>query len=164
MRCINCENKKALKSERVNIRYKESGLDNILLIGVERSRCDVCGEEYYRYGNILQLHDTIAHALLRKDGLLTGKEIKFLRKYLGYSGETFAKLSGYRADSIYKIENGQDRVTPAFDHFIRVIVASKHVDRNYDIHDIILSGKFEKFKRLELKSNKAGEWRIQKAA
>jgi len=160
--CI-CENDKPLKRELITKKYTFGGLDHVTLIGVEYFKCDVCGEEFYGYGNMIQLHQVIANALITKKGLLTGKEIRFLRKYLGYSGPIFGSLVKYEKETIYRIEGGSQPVTPSYDRLVRFLVASKLPSRDYDLHDLILKNELREFKRLELEQDRGGEWGIKKA-
>ena len=47
MTCSMCDNKKSLKKTKITHKYKECGLDNVTLVGVEHFRCEKCGEEYF---------------------------------------------------------------------------------------------------------------------
>lgn len=159
MKCSMCENNKSLKKCTITVKYKESGLDNITLVGIDSYQCDKCGEGYYNYGNLEKLHTVISNILLKKADLLTGKEIRFLRKHLGYSGSTFAQLIGYSHETISRIETGAQSVTEAFDRLIRFLVASKLPDRGYDLHDLLLNHKGEIYSRIELThSGKNNQW------
>jgi hypothetical protein len=70
MICVECDNEKVLRPHVITKKYKECGLDNVTLHGVEEYRCAVCGAIYYKYGNLEVLHNLIAHILLKKAGLL----------------------------------------------------------------------------------------------
>ena len=158
-----CDNKKHLKRTKVTHKYKECGLDNVTLLGLEHFRCDQCGEEYFGYGNMEKLHEAIAHVLLRKKDLLIGTEVRFLRKHLGYSGTMFAKLIGYDDATLSRLENGAQSVTRTFDHLVRFSIASKLPDRNYDLHDLILKGEGVETSRIELTSGAHGKWTLKVA-
>ncbi len=159
MNCI-CENKKPLKRELVTKKYIEGGLENVTLVNVERFHCPECGEEFFGYGNLEALHEKIAALFLQKKALLTGKEIRFIRKHLGYSGIKFAELVGYEPETVYRIEGGKNPVTPAFDRLIRFFAASKITDRNYDLHDLLASGKLRDFESIKLRHARSGEWKL----
>ena len=158
-----CDNKKALKKTKITHKYKECGLENVTLIGVEYHRCDKCGEEYFGYGNIEKLHEAIANVLLRKKDFLTGQEVRFLRKHLGYSGAVFAKIIGYDDATLSRLETDAQPITKAFDRLVRFTVAAKIPDRNYDLHDQILKGEGMKFDRIELTSTTHGDWKLKAA-
>jgi putative transcriptional regulator len=165
MKCSNCENTKELKKISTNYKYKESGLDNVVLLGVSLSRCEQCGEEYYNFGDLEQLHNKIAELLLTKNHLLSGKEIRFLRKNLGYSGNMFASLIGYTHETLSRIENNAQKTNASFDRLIRfAVVAKLPKDRNYDLHDILLNNTGNKLVRIELCRTAKGEWKEKVAA
>jgi YgiT-type zinc finger domain-containing protein len=161
--CI-CENKKALKRQRITKKFTEGGLESVTLIGVEFYKCGLCGEEFYGYGDIEQLNQVIAHALITKKSLLTGKEIRFLRKYLGYSGPVFASLVKYEKETVYRIEGGSQSITESYDRLVRFLVASKLPNRDYDLHNLILKNQLRDFRRLEVEQRQSGTWSIKKAA
>ena len=164
MMCAICENKKPLKTTSVRAyRYKESGLDNVILHGVKESRCEACGEVYYSFGDIDKLHHLIAHHLIRKTEVLTGQEIRFLRKFLGFSSAAFAKLVGYELEHLSRVENGKHDVQKTFDHLVRMLVAKQLPDRDYNLQDLLLDGKAMKIKWLEF-SLKGKDWKLGKAA
>lgn len=164
MKCNMCENKKPLKKQYVSVKYKDCGLDNVTLANVESYRCDQCGEEYLGYGNMEKLHQVIAYVLLRKKGLLTGKEVRFLRSSVGYSGARFAKLLGYDAATVSRVETGAQKMTESFDRIVRFAVSGKMPDRDYDLHDQILNEGGKKFSRIELTPTSDGDWKAELAA
>lgn len=164
MNCTMCENKKNLKKSNTTFKYKACGLDNVTLIGVVSYRCNECGEEYVSFGNLENLHNTIASVLLKKRDLLTGKEVRFLRKHLGYSGAMFSRLIGYGHEAISRIETGANPVTESFDRLVRFTVAAKLPDREYDLHDQLLNNSGTKMNRIELTSIGHGNWKLKKAA
>jgi putative zinc finger/helix-turn-helix YgiT family protein len=165
MKCSSCQNKKELKKLNINYKYKDCGLDNVVLLGVSVARCDVCGEEYYNFGDIEKLHNKIAEILLTKSELLTGKEIRFLRKNIGYSGAMFAHLIAYSHESLSRIENGAQKVTESFDRLVRFAVSDKlPKSRNYDLHNLILNNSGHKLLRIELVRTPSGDWKEKLAA
>jgi putative zinc finger/helix-turn-helix YgiT family protein len=157
-----CDNNKQLKSASITHRYRESGLDNIILHGVKETRCDECGEVYYNFGDIDALHQMIAQQLIVKSDDLTGPEVRFLRKFLGYSSGVFAKLVGYEIEHLSRLENGKTPVQKTFDHLVRLMVAKKIPDRDYDLQDLFLDGKAVKLEWLEF-ALKGKDWRPAKA-
>ena len=166
MQCPSCETKKAMKAEVITHRFKESGLDNIILDGVKYYRCSECGESIYDYGDLNQLNRAIAEALLRKEGTLSGKEIRFLRSYVGYSSEMFARILGYDKTSWSRIENERSKISSQVNMSVRWAVAGKLADRDYDIHDLVLAvenQKFVNFTNVHFKAVRGG-WQLLKGA
>ena len=165
MKCLNCENKKDIKKIVTNYKYKESGLNNVILQGVTFFKCEECNEEYYNFGDIEQLHNKIAEILLKKSDLLTAKEIRFLRKNVGYSGMMFAHLIGYSHEYLSRIENAKTEITESFDRLVRFAIATKSCkDRAYDLHDLILKKTGKNLIRIELEKTDNGDWEEKLAA
>ncbi len=156
MYCVNCDNKKPLKQKRINYKYTDCGLENVTLHGVEYTRCDKCGEDYVGYGDLEQLHAQIAAELIQKKGLLDGKEVRFLRSHMGYSGATYARLVGMTSEHQSRIENGRTKATQAYDLLLRALVQNKTPDRHYDLHDLITNDSGKELKRIDLKLNGHG--------
>jgi len=73
-------------------RYTESGLDNVLLMGsgVRQAKCTSCREKLTHIEAEWQLQQVIAIVLLRKQGLLTGSETRFLREAANLTQEELA--------------------------------------------------------------------------
>ncbi|MDD4976107.1 MAG: type II toxin-antitoxin system MqsA family antitoxin [Bacteriovorax sp.] len=164
MKCSMCDNDKILKKETIAThRYKECGLENVILHGITSYKCKKCGEHYLSFGDIEQLHNMIATALTRKASVLKGKEIRFLRKHLGYSAAVFAKLVGYENEHLSRIENDKNAVQEVFDRLVRMLVMEKLPDRKYDLQDLFLEGKFMSLDWLEFSLAKKG-WKSQAAA
>lgn len=167
MECPSCSSKKAMRPEVVTHKFKESGLDNVTLSGVKSYRCNDCGEVVYDFGNINQLNQLIAEALLRKKGHLTGKEIRYLRSYVGYSSEMFAKMLGYDKTSWSRIENERSNISNQVNMAVRWAVAGKLADRDYDVHDLILAMEtedFVNFQKMQFKTSSRNGWQMQKCA
>lgn len=167
MECPSCDTKKAMKAEVITHRFKESGLDNVILNGVKLYRCSQCGETHYDFGNINQLNLVIADTLLRKKGLLTGKEIRFLRSYIGYSSEMFARILGFDKTSWSRIENERSKISNQVNMSVRWAVAGKLADRNYNVHDLVLAMEKEDFvscDNVHFKASSRSGWQLQKSA
>src|SRR5687767_12141989 len=92
MKCPVCRSE--LKSRRESHRYTESGLPNVTLADVEVRHCAKCGEHLVSIPRIEELHRVLALELIRQKSRLTGDEVRFLRKYLGWSAIDFARHIG----------------------------------------------------------------------
>ncbi len=163
MQCPSCDSKKQMKSEVIVHKFKESGLDNIILNGVKQYRCSQCGEVLFDFGDVNQLNGIIANTLLRKKELLTGQEIRFLRTHIGYSSEMFARILGLDKTSLSRIENSRSKVSTQVNMGVRYAVAGKMANRDYDLHDLILALENEdliSFKQAEFKASTKGNWQL----
>jgi YgiT-type zinc finger domain-containing protein len=153
MRCTSCNSKRILKPETKTLKYEASGLDNVIIRGAKVYHCDNCGENYVQYGNLEEIDAAIADILLKKKAPLTGKEIRFLRTWKGYSGVRFASFISQSSAHLYRIEASNKPVNSKFDRLVRLAILTMDVDRNYEeIHEM-LEGKKEmvSFRRIELK-------------
>lgn len=163
MHCPSCDSKKSMKTETIVHKFKESGLDNIVLHGVKQYRCLQCGEILFDFGDINQLNRVIADTLLRKKDLLLGQEIRFLRTHIGYSSEMFAKILGLDKTSLSRIENDRSKVSNQVNMAVRFAVAGKLADRDYDFHDLIIALENEdliSFKQAQFKASTKGNWQL----
>lgn len=146
--CSNCENRKPLKSKPVKRKYEACGLDYVTIDGVIESTCNNCGETYYNYGDLERVHRLIAEAVSQKDKLLDGKEVRFLRTYLGFSREMFIGMVGLTSEHLSRIENDKFATPKWLDMVLRVFVQKMPPDRNYKKQDEFL--KKRKFKRIQI--------------
>lgn len=150
MKCTSCESKKELIKEKRTVKYDECGLDNIVLVNTHIFKCAECGEEIHSYGNIHILHNLIKDAILRNKEILTGPQVRFLRKHFGYSKENFAHLLQVDVRTIARWESGRN-ITPQVDRSIRLAVAASEPSRDYAYHDELLGKKeFINFKLLKI--------------
>jgi putative zinc finger/helix-turn-helix YgiT family protein len=163
MECFECENPRPFKGRRIVHKYKESGLEYITLSGVEEFTCPVCGAVYLEIPKAKQLNSLIAEMLIKKEKILCGTEIRFLRKQLGYSTEQFGKLLSYDPKSLSRIENGHQKVTATFDRLMRMAYATGNRDLNYNLHDLFL-GHGIRYRRLELAWVSGKDWEVKNTA
>lgn len=131
MNCIQCGGKLTTKPE--NYRYTASGLSNVTLVGVDVRRCSKCGDHEVVIPRIEELHRVLAASVVRQVSRLTKDELKFLRKYLGYSGVDFAKVIGVAAETVSRWENGKEKIGPTTEKLIRMLVVHTQPNRSYPI-------------------------------
>lgn len=122
-----------MTAKRENYRYLASGLPNVTLVGVTVRRCAKCGEHEVVIPQIEELHRVLAVAVARRPSRLTKDEIRFLRKYLGYSGVDFAKLISVKPETVSRWENGRERIGPSTEKLIRMLVLRTQPVRDYPI-------------------------------
>lgn len=133
--CTNCG--QAAKVERGTYRFKECGLDGVVLQGIEVIRCASCGNEDPVIPHVSELMRVLALAVVGKPYRLTGKEVRFLRKFLGMTGEEFARLLHVDKSTLSKWENGEDRVGEQSDRLIRLITLALGDGLREKIEEII---------------------------
>jgi len=131
MKCPRCGAN--MKTSRENYLYRESGLKNVTLSGIEVSRCMKCGDHEAIIPRIEQLHQVIAATLARKAPRLTPEEIRFLRKSLGWSGADFAQHMGVAAETVSRWENGSTAMGPAAERLLRLAALTLEPTRDYSL-------------------------------
>lgn len=136
MKCPQCGH--GMKTGRENYLYRESGLPNVTLVGIEVSRCPECGEHEAVIPKIEQLHRALAVAVAQKAPGLIPEEIRFLRKYLGWSGGDFAEHMGVAAETVSRWENGSTTMSATAERLLRLAALRLEPVRDYPLE--ILKG------------------------
>lgn len=69
-----------------------------------------------------KLQKDALHVLVHKSVPLTGKELRFIRKYFEMTVTVFGRLLGVTHAAVLKWENDQARLSPATEKYIRLYV------------------------------------------
>jgi putative zinc finger/helix-turn-helix YgiT family protein len=157
MNCPDCG--AVLVSSRENHLYEASGLPNVTLANVEVRRCGKCGEFEVVIPKLEQLHRVLAQAVAMKKSRLTAAEIRFLRKYLGWSGVDFAKHMGVAAETVSRWENDREPMGPVADRLLRMMVAVREPVSNYSLDALMDLEDTAKPVRVTIEAAKNG-WRV----
>lgn len=133
MKCVNCGSE--MKSATGTHRYTESGLSNVTLVGVKVRTCPECGEREVSIPKTADLHRQIARTISRERGTLGPEEIRFLRKWLGYSSADFALVMGVRPETVSRWENRDAGfpMAPTADRLLRLLVSNQEPIEKYPI-------------------------------
>lgn len=103
--------------------FLDSGLPNVYLIGVTYWVCKDCNKQAAEIPAPEQLMNVIAKAIVMKQGLLSGPEIKFLRKRVGKRAADFAELISKTPEHLSKLETESLELPPGTDKLIRLTYA-----------------------------------------
>jgi DNA-binding transcriptional regulator YiaG len=141
MKCSNCG--ELAEIAHGNYTFKESGLDYVILCGIELIKCKHCGNEDPIIPGMDDLFRTIALALVTKPYRLAGEEVRYLRKYMGLTGDGFSRLLHIDKTTLSKWENNDDPVGTQSDLAIRMMVMSQNEALREKIQ-IIVREHFEK--------------------
>ncbi len=95
---------------------------------------------------------------------MSGKELKFLRKYLGYSGAVFSRPIGHEAEHLSRLEHGKASIQEVFDRLVRLLVGQRIPERDYDLQDLFLDNKLMKTTWLEFSISPKKGWVFKKAS
>ena len=160
-KCLQCEG--TMKSRRESHDYSSCGLP-ITLMGVKVARCSSCGEHEVALPRIEELHRLIARTVIRKRGGLSGSEVRFLRKWLGWSGKDFAEVMGVTPETVSRWESGSLRIGPQAERLLRVLVATQEPRDDYPASSLReLESNVSEPEHLTFKAARNG-WRIHRAA
>ena len=134
-KCRNC-GKDEMTARAETYLYAESGLPNVVLVGVEVRRCPSCGHHELVLPRVTELHRTIAHAVIRKPARLSGAEVRYLRKYLGWSGADFAGHVGVDPSTVSNWETDKDPIGTSSDRLLRLMVAHGRPVEEYSLDEL----------------------------
>lgn len=128
---MNCNCGARIKAKSVALyNYKECGLPNVFLVGIDVAVCGKCGERYPVIPTILDLYEKIAEAVALKPVSLTQNEVKFLRKQLGLTAAQWATYLKMDKSSVSRIENGHNPISRQFDALVRFLYFRLVEDRD----------------------------------
>ncbi|MDR3527406.1 MAG: hypothetical protein P4L57_08995 [Rhizomicrobium sp.] len=114
-----------------DFRYTASGLDNIVLIGLEEC-IDDDGDRCVTIPHITELHRVIAHSILTRESGISGKELRFLRTEMGLTQAELAKIVKREALAIGRWERGEFELDSNAEALIR-LVASERLNIKIDV-------------------------------
>jgi YgiT-type zinc finger domain-containing protein len=117
--CSDCGSE--AKIERGNYRFRESGLDNVVLKGIEIVKCPTCGNEDPILPNLDAMLRVLAVAIVTSKRPLSGAEVRYLRKYLRLSGDQFARILHTDKSTLSKWETGAVNIGSKSDLLIRSV-------------------------------------------
>jgi putative zinc finger/helix-turn-helix YgiT family protein len=120
-RCTECGQPQ--RQERRTVDYPESGLGNVQLGNVPVWVCPK-GHEEVEIPAITELHELLAHLIIRKPASITGPEIKFLRRRIGIQAKDFAERIGLTPVALSRFETGRNHVSRRIDLLIRLSAAA----------------------------------------
>ncbi|MFI5300481.1 MAG: hypothetical protein ACHREM_20535 [Polyangiales bacterium] len=123
-------------SQRETHHYEASGLPNIVLLNIEVRRCSTCGGSMAVLPRVAPLYDAITHAVIMKPERLTGPEVRYLRKYLVWSGVEFALHMGVDPSTVSNWETEKDPIGTASDRLLRLMVVHHAKLSKYSLDEL----------------------------
>lgn len=117
--CPQCGHTLERRAQPKPYRYTESGLTNVFLDGMMTLYCPTCQSDFPEIENVPALHAKIAEILMRKPYVLTGRELRFLRKEMRMKAKDLATVLGVTPTTVSRWETGEERLGIANDRLIR---------------------------------------------
>ncbi len=103
--CVTCGHR-GLNQTMVNLDF-----NGVALVEGVVFECPECDERYEGFERVEALSRTVAHHIARRVERLTPAEVRFLRKYLGYSGKDFAGFLGVAPETVSRWESSSSPKT-----------------------------------------------------
>jgi YgiT-type zinc finger domain-containing protein len=117
-KCYECGH--TMEGRKGEYRYTECGLNSVILKDILVYHCPKCSALVPEIPAAGVLHRVIALRILNKKNRLSGSEIRFLRKFCGYSVKDFAAILGSIKHVISRFE--KDGCGKMNDRLIRMLV------------------------------------------
>jgi len=114
-----------MEGRKGEYKYTECGLNSVTLKGVLVFHCTKCNAIVPDIPAAGVLHRVIAMKLLIKETLLTGSELRFLRKLCGYSVTEFSEIMGSPNKSVIYRWETQSTHGKDTDRIVRLLVTGK---------------------------------------
>lgn len=155
MKCPECNAE--MKIVHKNYPYAECGLSGVTLLGLEFRACPECGEEERVMPRLEQLHGVIAEAIAEKSPRLTGAEVRFLRKHLGWSGDYFAGVMGVRQETVSRWETEKEPMGVVSERLLRLMALRVRPIESYPNERLVDVAKTDAAPiKLQLRASKTG--------
>jgi hypothetical protein len=172
MKCTEC-GEDIVRSKPCAYAYDGLGLDNVVLTEIEVRECTACNWSAPGIPQPSALHRAIAKDLLHERRLLSGRELRFLRKILDWSEEALARHLGVEPFIVgaweHDCNDGTERiespVLPALmapiDRLLRVLVAYR-LEAPLDIFNVFPDVKDQKTPCIRKAAFRDGAWTVAK--
>lgn len=115
-----------MEGRKGEYRYLECGLDSVILKDILVFHCTKCNAIVPEIPAAGVLHRVIALRILMKETLLSGKELRFMRKLCGYSVNEFSEIMGSSKGVVSRWENS-DIHGDGTDRTVRLLTLGKLV-------------------------------------
>src|SRR5262245_43197482 len=118
MKCFECGTTMKISYED----YPYASLPGVTLKNIEVRRCPACNEQEVVIPKIEELNRVLARIVARYPGRLRSTEIRFLRKYLGWSQRDLARKMDLAPETISRWETDDRIISPVYDQLLRSYV------------------------------------------
>ena len=124
-RCHHCGKADLVEHHRT-VDYPQAGLPYpVLLVDVPVRECPACGETAITLPDVEGLHRALCRHIIHASRAMSGREVRFLRKYLGWRAEYLAAVMGVDPKTLSRWENGRQKVGPVAERLLRLLVLQR---------------------------------------
>jgi putative zinc finger/helix-turn-helix YgiT family protein len=121
-KCVECGCTKLSKSLVEHEYLKGSGLE-VIVGGVVRWDCSQCGEFYVELKDTGVIDKALVRHIIGQPRRLGGRELKFLRRMMGWSAKDLSTYFQVPATTVSKWENDERSPGKPIDLFLRMLAA-----------------------------------------
>lgn len=136
MNCPNCRKFEMSSRIESDYRYVECGLKNVVLHEVATRECGNCGNRLVSIPRVAELHQALARCVAEQRARLSGAEVRFLRKHIGWSGRDLAARMGVDPATVSRWENGHEPIGPAADRALRLMAMHGRPVQEYPLEQL----------------------------
>lgn len=108
-------------AEKAPLQYRACGLDNVYLRSGYEQKI-LAGETYTSVQDADELHEAIAEHLVLRRKVLRGQEVRFLRKFLGWTQADGGDAIGVSDQTVARWEKDQGVLEGPADRLLRLYV------------------------------------------
>lgn len=149
-KCIECGNR-SFETSTV-----DHDVDVLVRVQAQQHTCTECGEVYVDIPDLERLYHSVAQSFARQRERLAPEQIKWLRKFIGFSGQDFAERVDVARETVSQWENGHSTMNYAAEVLLRVMAANGDVFKDYEPEPS--EPKVITFNPIPFHANSRGEW------
>jgi DNA-binding transcriptional regulator YiaG len=133
MKCVMCgASTRPPRLERVPYRAAPHvTLDGVAVLACSNSDC---GETYTEYPDLTGIESRVAEALAARGGRLDGQSVRFLRRWLGWSGQDMALHLSVQPETVSRWETDAVLMAVPTENLLRMCVMNKrHLGSEFEL-------------------------------
>ena len=109
--------------------------NDVALVEGSVHRCNACGHRYHGFSRVEELSREVARNIAKQEERLQPEQVRFLRKYLGYSSKDFAEFLAVAAETVSRWESKAEpmQMQLSTEKLIRLMALSEHPIPDYGL-------------------------------
>jgi len=141
-----------MKTEKVIKKYKYEGLG--VPVVIMNAPFKKAFGEWFLDIDLNKLQKEVLNALVHKTSLLTGNELRFIRKYFEMTTTEFGDLLGVTHPAVLKWEKGKSQIPAATEKYVRLYAYDQMKAKNNEFRKFFYELSNESLYRNQSKSEK----------
>ncbi len=152
-KCAECRSTDLTQTEEL------FSFNDVALVEGTLHRCNSCGATFHEFSRVEELSREVARALAQQESRLLPEQIRYLRKYLGYSAKDFADFLAVTPETVSRWESRQSPMVMQLstEKLIRLMAVTEKPLASYGLDRI---GDHVAAASKPLMREQAGHWRV----